>query len=51
MLFLGRDAVDDRVIQQLRDRLRSPDKRKILNQLTGYPSWAQDVLRQVAATD
>lgn len=51
MLFLGRDSVDDRVIRRLRDRLRSRDKRKILNQLTEYPSWAQDVLRQVAATD
>ena len=36
--FIGRDAVDDRVIDHLRDRLTDQDKRKILNELTSYPA-------------
>ena len=49
MLFVGRDAIDDQVIDHLRGRLRSQDKRKILKELASYPSWAQDLLRRVAA--
>lgn len=48
LLFIGRDAIDDHVVDHLRDRLRSQDKRKILNELVSYPGWAQDILRRVA---
>lgn len=48
LLFLGRDAIDDRVIDHLRSRLQTTDKRKILTQLASYPSWVQDILRRVA---
>jgi len=48
LLFIGRDAIDDRVVDHLRDRLKSQDKRKILNELASYPGWAQDILRRVA---
>lgn len=46
--FVGRDAIDRQVIDHLRSRLRTQDKRKILNELASYPSWAQDALRHVA---
>lgn len=48
LLFLGRDAIDDQVIANLRNTLQTEDKRKLLTQLTSYPSWVQDILRQAA---
>jgi predicted transcriptional regulator of viral defense system len=48
LLFLGRDEIDEQVINHLRSRLHPKDKRRILTQLTSYPSWVQDVLRRVA---
>lgn len=46
--FIGRDAIDDRLIDHLRDRLSGPHKQRILQQLASYPGWAQDVMRRVA---
>jgi len=48
LLFIGRDAIGDQVIDHLRGRLTSMDKRKILTELASFPGWAQDVLRRVA---
>jgi hypothetical protein len=46
--FIGRDAIDDRVINDLRKRLTDQDKRQLLSNLTGFPAWVQDVMRRVA---
>ncbi len=46
--FIGRDAIDDRVIDDLRKRLTDQDKRQLLSNLTGFPAWVQDVMRRVA---
>lgn len=48
LLFIGRDAIDDGVVDHLRDRLTRRDKRRIVKELGSYPAWAQDVLRRVA---
>ena len=46
LLFLGRDTIDERVVEQLRNRLADEDKKKILKELVSYPGWAQNILRQ-----
>jgi hypothetical protein len=46
--FIGRDAIDDRVIDDLRKRLTDRDKQQLLRDLTGFPAWVQDVMRRVA---
>lgn len=46
--FIGRDAIDDRVINHLRKRLSDRDRQTLLRDLTGFPAWVQDVMRKVA---
>ena len=46
--FVGRDSIDDRAIDHLRNRLTDRDKQKLLRDLTGFPAWVQDVMRRVA---
>lgn len=45
--FIGRDAVNNRVVDLLRSRLTDQDKRSLLRDLGTYPTWAQDVMRSV----
>ena len=47
--FVGRGAIDDQLIDNLRTRLTDRDKQQLLQDLTGFPAWVQDVMRRVAA--
>ena len=47
--FVGRTAIDDQLIDKLRQRLTDQDKQQIRKDLTGLPAWAQDVMRRVVA--
>ncbi len=46
--FIGRDEIDDRVIDHLRKSLTDRDKRTLSSDITGFPAWVQDVMRRVA---
>lgn len=45
--YLGRRAVDDRVVDALRSRLSAEDKRQLLRDLRLAPAWVADVMRRV----
>lgn len=46
--WLGRDHVDDKVVNTLRRRLSDADKRQLQQDLRYAPTWVADVMRRVA---
>lgn len=47
--WLGRENVDDKVVNHLRRRLRTTEKRELARSVRHAPAWVGDVLLQIAA--
>lgn len=48
---LGKDHVDDRVVQTLRKRLSDADRKRLLKDIVYAPTWMGPIFRDVAAED
>ena len=49
--WMGRDHIDDAMIQTLRRRLKVQDRKRLLADARYAPAWVVEVLRRVAAAD
>ena len=46
---LGKERIDDGIIQSLRNRLPEEQKKKLLEEATGVSEWIYTVIRKVCA--
>ncbi len=46
--YLGKESVDDEIINQIRGKLSRDDKKKLLDDVRYAPAWIGDILRSLA---